>query len=366
MATVTLKNVAAGPITNGLNLTIADREFVVLTGPPGSGSSTVVRVIAGLEELASGEIFFDDRRVDNTAPKDRDAAWVAGDYTPYPRLSVFENLAIGLRGKNFGETEVEKRIDAVAGALGLERHLESNAQTLSLAQRRLLGIARGMVRQPRVYLFADPLIGLGPEAARDVRAQIAKLRQRSSATIIYAAGTPAEALALGHRTVVIADGVIQQEGPAREIFRAPTNLRVAAFFGDPPMNLVRGTVKQDRNGLVFAESGDGTISMTLSDRHPEAPDFIGKPVVLGFRPEDMETQGANRPEGSRPGFRALVERIEGRGSAADLYLQTGAHSLIASGLRTADEVEAGQRMVFVVRPGTSHLFDPESGRRLTR
>ncbi len=365
MASVILKNITGGPINNGLDLTVRDREFVVLVGPAGCGASAIIRAIAGLDGLAQGEVLFDDRPVHPVAPKDRDVALLSADYTPYPRLSVFENIAIGLRRRNFGDNEIKKRIAAVAAELDLEPHLQANATSLPMELQRWVGLARALARQPKVYLFDDPFAGLGADAARRGRGVVAKLHQRSSATIIYATTRASDALAFESRTVVIADGVVQQDGLARNIYDVPANLAVAEFFGDQPMNLVRGTLKPERNAVTFAEAGDGTITIPLAPaRHPGANDFIGKPVVLGFRPEDIEVDASTGagPEAGR--FRVLIERLEPRGAGADLYLQTGAHGLIARSLR-AGPGESGQRVQASISSGKTHLFDPESGRRVT-
>ncbi|MFN2624037.1 MAG: ABC transporter ATP-binding protein [Chthoniobacterales bacterium] len=360
MASIALKKVRGKAIETTVDLVAGDRELVVLTGPQRSGLSAIVRLIAGLEEISEGEILFDDRRIDNVPAKDRDVAFVAHDYVPYPGVTVFENLAIGLRRKNFAANEIRKRIGSVAAALGLEAQLKTNAQSLSVEQRRFLALARAMVRQPKVYLFDQPFAGLEPAAARRGRAELVKLYTRSSATIVYATTDPAEVLALGERTVVLIDGAVQQDGQAQSIYDAPANLTVAKFFGDPPMNLVSGTLKQERNALVFSETGDGTMAIPLvSDRYSEAKDFIGKPVVLGFHPESVEI-------GAEPGFRALIERVEMRGFEADLYLQTGAHALIARTLRRGDQARDGHRVQCGITLEKVHLFDPETGRRVTR
>jgi multiple sugar transport system ATP-binding protein len=365
MANVTLKNVTAGPIRNGLDLAIHDREFIVVAGPAGSGASTIVRLIAGLEDPSGGEISFDDRRVDGLPPKERDVAWLAHDYVPYPRLSAFENLAIGLRRRNFAETEIKKRIAGVAAALGLEAEFEMNPLSLRADQQRPVGLARAMARQPKVYLFDDAFVGLESEAARRGRTEVAKLHQRSFPTIIYATRFAAEALAFGQRTVVVADGMIQQDAPAQQIYDAPANLVVAKFFGDPPMNLVTGSVKQERNGLVFSEAGDGTISLQLSaHRFPQAKDFLNRHIVFGFRPEDVWTEDlAGSGKESGLGFRALIDRVEGRGAETDLFLQTGANALIAKSLRP-EQAQAGQRIQFRIALEKTHLFDAESGLRV--
>jgi multiple sugar transport system ATP-binding protein len=368
MATVTLKNVSAAGIECALDLTIGDREFAVLCGPIGSGISTVVRLIAGLDEASQGDLLVDDRLVNDVSPKDRDVAFVTNDYMPYPRLSGFENLAIGLRRRKFAETEIEKRISAVATALGLEAELRGNAAQLSREQQLFLGLARAMVRQPKVYLFNEPFADLTPAASRRGRAEIVKLHQRSSATIVYATTAPAEALALGQRTVVLLDGAVQQDGIAQKIYNGPGNLAVARFFGDPPMNLVTGMLRQERSVVVFSEAGDGTISMPLAaDQFDEANKFVGKPVVLGFHPEEIEIDSAPSDEKQAVGsFRALVERAEPNGSGADLFLQTGAHAVIARGQRWDEAGAGGHRVQFRIKIEKAHIFDPESGLRVTQ
>lgn len=367
MATVTLKNVSAGAIERGLDLTIRDREFTVLCGPVGSKISTIVRLIAGLEDASQGDILFDDRQVNAIPPKDRDVALVANDYVPYPRLSVFENVAIGLRRRKFAETEIKKRIDAVATTLGLDAQLEDQAAQLSREQQLFVGLARAMAHQPKVYLFDESFAHLDSAAARRGRAEIVKLRQRSAATIVYATTAPAEALALGQRTVVLLD-VMQQDALAQNIYDAPANLAVAKFFGEPPMNLVTGTLKLERDAMVFSEAGDGTISVPLATaQFGGANDFVGKPVVLGFRPEDIEINSATTDGRPAPGsFRALVERAEPTGSGAALYLQTGAHALVARSERWVEAAAGGHRVQFRITMEKAHLFDPETGGPVTQ
>ena len=360
MAGITLKKLRGNTVEIIPDLMLADREFVVLTGPGGSGISAIVRMIAGLEDISEGEILFDNRRIDDLAPRDRDVAFVAHDYAPYPGLTVFENLAMGLRRKNFADTEIGKRIASVAAALGIEAQLETNAETLSTEQRRFAGLARAMVRQPKVYLFDEPFADLEPAAARHGRGEIVKLYRRSPTTIVYATTDPSEALAFGERTVILIDGAIQQDSLAQNIYDAPANLAVAKFFGDPPMNLVAGTLKQERNALLFSEAGDGTMAVPLAaDRYSEAKNFIGKPVVFGFHPEDVEIVAES-------GFRALIERVETRGFETNVYLHTGTHALIARTLRRIDQARDGHRIQCGITLEKAHLFDLETGRRLTR
>ena len=200
MSAVTLKNIG------GVDLTIRDREFVVLTGPAGCGSSAIIRLIAGLAEISQGEILFDERRINDVPPKDRDVALLSHDYTPYPGMTVSENLAIGLERRKFASAEIKKRVAAVAETLGLQDQLSAKPQSLSPEQQRFVGLARAMVRQPKVYLFDEPFADLEPAAASRGRAAIAALRLRSSSTIVYSTSDPAEALAFGARTVILEGG----------------------------------------------------------------------------------------------------------------------------------------------------------------
>ncbi|PYI90440.1 MAG: hypothetical protein DME97_17330 [Verrucomicrobia bacterium] len=358
MAAVTLKNIG------GLDLTIHDREFVVLAGPPGCGSSAIVRLMAGLADVSQGDILLDERRMNDVLPKNRDVALLLHDYTPYPAMTVSENLAIGLEHRKFATAEIRKRIAAVAETLGLQDQLSAKPQSLSPEQRRLMGLGRAMVRQPKVYLFDDPFADLEPAAASRGRAAIAELRLRSSSTILYSTSDPAEALALGARTIVLEDGVVQQDADAQTIFDEPANLFVAKFFGDPPMNLIHGILKQERDAVAFSEAGDGTIAVRWpASRFAGAKELVSAPILLGFRPQAVEiAEEANR---STNAFRALVERAEPRGAETDLYLRTGAHALICRSPRWAGREEAGHRFQFEIELGKTYLFDPVSGRRLT-
>ena len=273
MATVTLKN-----LIGGLDLTLGDREFVVLAGPGDEGSA-IVRAVAGLAESPKGEILFGDKLINQVSPSKRDVALWSHDYVPYPRLSVYENLALGLKQRRFGEAEVKKRIAAVAEALSLQDRLQLPADSLGPVEGRFVGVARAMVHQPRVYLFDRPFANLNAAEAGLGRAAVAALQQRASATIIYATNDSTEALAFGTRTIVIVGGVIQQDALAQVVYDAPANLAVARFFGDPPMNLVRGILKADREVVTFAESGEGTIARPLPD-FARATTVVGKLVVL--------------------------------------------------------------------------------------
>jgi multiple sugar transport system ATP-binding protein len=356
MATVRLRNV------RGVDLNIGDREFVVLTGP--AGCSNILRLIAGLEDTPDSEILFDDKRINDIPARDRDVALLGHDYTPYPAMSVYENLAVALERRKFAESEIKKRVNAVAGELGLQNELQAKPKTLSAEQKRRVGLARALVRQPKVYLFDEPFAQLDRATAARGRSAIATLRQRSSATILYATSDPAEALGFGARTVIVDAGIIQQDADAQTILEAPANLTVAKFFGDPPMNLVQGALKQERDAVVFREAGDGTITV----RWPASAFGDGvteEPVVLGFHPHAFDLASAS-PDRAAPVFRALVDRAERSGAGADLYLRTGEHELVCRSRRWGGATEAGHRFEFEIEPARTNLFYSSSGQMFTR
>lgn len=357
MAGITLRNVPVGQ--GALNLEIKDREFVVLTGKD-CGGSAILRMIAGLDEAREGDILLDERRINDVPAKDRDITFVAHDYAPYPGMSVYENLALGLKRRKFADAEIRKRVVAVAEILGLQEPLDRQTRGDS-EERQMIALARAMVLQPKVFLFDDPFSGLDPAARRRGRAQIKQLHQRLPATMIYATHDPVEALAIGERTVVLDRGSVEQDGSAQAIFDTPENLFVAGFAGSPPMNLIQGTLKQERDSLLFTEAGDGTIAIRL----PISKEYSGKSIVLGIRPEDIEiAPAAGGAERSPAGFKALVDRIEPRGSETDLYLKTGANELICRSRRWIEQGEGGHRFQFEIKLGKTHLFDPVSGRRI--
>lgn len=343
------------------SLDIQERDFVVLTGPDGSGKSSVVRMIAGLEEISKGEIFLGDRRVNDVPPKDRDIALVAGNHMLYPRLSVYDNLALPLTLRKFSQAEIKKRVVAAAGIVELQELLERRPESLSAEERQRVALARALARQPKVFLFDEPFANLDAGGRARMRAQVKKLRHRLPATIIYATSDPVEAMAMAERIVVMNDGGIEQDCGAARVYHEPANLFVAGFLGEPPMNFVRGTIKLDRDSILFSEAGDGTIKLRLAvSDFPSAGEFAGKPVVLGLRPEDIQIAQA-----SSHTFAAIVELVEPAGGTADLHLQTGAHSVVSRNRGETGGVEAGHRSEFEVNVRKVHLFDPSSGRQIT-
>ena len=374
MAKVSLTNVTkVHPGKNGrditavdeLNLEIQDREFVVLVGPPNCGISSIVRMIAGLDDISKGDIFIGDRRVNDMPPKDRDIAMVSQNYAPYPRMSVYDNLAFGLKLRKFPSAEIKKRVLAAAGIVGLQELLERKPESLSGEQRQRVAIARAIALQPKVFLFDEPLANLEAKTRGQMRNEITKLHQRLQATMIYATHDPIEAMAMGGRIVVMNDGAIQQDGTAPTLYDEPVNVFVAGFVGSPPMNFVRGALKQDRDCLLFSEVDEGTIEARLPiSEFPAGQDFVGKPVLLGIRPEEIRIAESSRAERYSGSFPAIIDLVEAIGAEVNLYLQTGAHTLVCRTQRGVDHPQAGRRAQFQLNLNKLCLFDPISTGRI--
>jgi multiple sugar transport system ATP-binding protein len=352
---------------NDLDLEIQDSEFVVLVGPPNCGISSIVRMIAGLDDISKGDIFIGDRRVNDMPPKDRDIAMVSQNYAPYPRMSVYDNVAFGLKLRKFSNAEIKKRVFAAAEILGLQELLEGKPESLSGEQRQRVAIARAIALQPKVFLFDEPLANLEAKIRRQMRNEITKLHQRLQATMIYATHDPIEAMGTGGRIAVMNDGAIQQDGTALTLYDEPGNVFVAGFVGNPPMNFVRGALKQDRDWLLFSEAEDGTIEVRLPiSEFPAGRDFVGKPVLLGIRPEEIRIAQSSKVEKFSGSFPAIIDLVEGMGAEANLHLQTGAHTLVCRTRQGVDHREAGHRAQFELNLNKLCLFDPISTRRIVQ
>ena len=375
MAKVSVKNVykiypgeKGGDVTavTDVSLEIADREFVVLVGPSGCGKSTTLRMIAGLEEISRGDIFIGDKRVNDVPPKDRDIAMVFQNYALYPHMSVYDNMAFGLKLRKFPKAEIKKRVQDAAAILGIEELLERKPKALSGGQRQRVAVGRAIVRQPKVFLFDEPLSNLDAKMRVQMRTEITKLHQRLQATMVYVTHDQVEAMTMGDRIVVMNKGVVQQNDTPLTLYNAPVNLFVAGFLGSPPMNILHGTLKQERDALVFNEMEGGTIQVRLAvaDR-PGAREFVGKPMLLGIRPEDIEVAQFTKGQENAPAsFPAVVDIVEPMGAETNLYLQTGAHTVVCRSQRALDHREAGHRMQFELNVKKAHLFDPTSTLRI--
>jgi multiple sugar transport system ATP-binding protein len=335
-----------------LNLEISDGEFLVLVGPSGSGKSTVLRMIAGLEKPTGGTITIGDRDVTRLPPQERDIAMVFQSYALYPHMTVRENMAFGLRLRKQAAAIVARRVSDVAESLGLTPMLDRKPAQLSGGQRQRVALGRAIVREPKAFLFDEPLSNLDAQLRVETRAELARLHRRLRATMVYVTHDQIEAMTLGTRVAVLKDGKLQQVAPPMELYRRPQNQFVASFIGSPSMNFVRGAVERTSGGLRFVAPGFAV---------PLVGNGVVKegPVVLGVRPHDLALQHADNGAA-----RAVVTLVEPLGSEQLVYVGVpDGQDLVASvGSEAAPKVD--ERVWLEVAPTAVHLFDAESGVRL--
>jgi multiple sugar transport system ATP-binding protein len=345
---------------NAIDLTIADREFMVLVGPSGCGKSTTLRMIAGLEEITAGTITIEDKVVNHVLPKDRDIAMVFQNYALYPHMSVYENLAFGLKLRKFSAAEIDRRVKDAAAILGIETLLERKPKALSGGQRQRVAVGRAIVRKPKVFLFDEPLSNLDAKMRVSMRTEISKLHARLATTMIYVTHDQVEAMTMGDRICVMKDGDIMQVAEPLTLYNHPANMFVAGFIGSPPMNFLRGRLRRNGAHLQFVEDNPAGTPVTIvldDDLSRRAERHADQPVVFGIRPEDVSdivTSGTVDPSRTAT---VKVEVSEPMGHETYLYLDTGAHSFVAR-VRSTDRFETNQTIKVAFKLEHAHLFDP--------
>ncbi len=304
------------------SLEVADKEFVVLVGPSGCGKSTILRMIAGLEEVTAGDIYVDGERINDVPPKDRDIAMVFQNYALYPHMTVYSNMAFGLRLRRYSKSEIEKRVKEAAEILGITQLLDRKPRALSGGERQRVAVGRAIVRQPKVFLFDEPLSNLDAKLRVQMRAEISKLHTRLQATMIYVTHDQTEAMTMGDRIIVLNEGVIQQIDDPLSLYHYPANRFVAGFIGSPPMNFVEGALQQEAGSLFFKSDG---FSLKIPDQmHEPLQQHGATEVTFGIRPEDI--LGRDVPDDASADAR--VEVVEPLGSEIILYLLVGERTLV--------------------------------------
>ncbi|MBJ7326413.1 MAG: ABC transporter ATP-binding protein [Chthoniobacterales bacterium] len=371
MASVTFQNVTKIyrgrrgeeiPAVLDLNLVVPDHSFVVLLGPSGCGKTSTLRMLAGLESVTSGQILIGNDIVNDVPPGDRDVTMVFQNYALYPHLSVADNLAFGLRVRGLPESEVMRRVREAAAILGITELLERRPRELSGGQQQRVAVGRAIVRQPRVFLFDEPLSNLDAKMRAQLRSELIKLHQRLQTTILYVTHDQAEAMTMADTIVVLRDGTVQQAGPPLELYRNPVNTYVAGFLGSPSMNFLRGDLEAKPNGqAVFREHGEGSVEIELP---ASAAAAAGRDILLGLRPEDFQPlMPGEIPDAAT--FSAHLDIVEPTGAESICYLQTGADTLICRSRHLISTREAGHRMLFRADPARILIFDQRSGLRLS-
>ena len=358
MAQVTLSNVGkqygAIEAVRDFSLEIADGEFVVLVGPSGCGKSTTLRMIAGLEDITTGTISIEGRVVNEDHPKDRDIAMVFQNYALYPHMSVSQNMAFALKLRKIPKDEIDRRVRTTAAMLGIETLLKRKPRQLSGGQRQRVALGRAIVREPKAFLFDEPLSNLDAKLRVTTRAELKALHQRLKTTTIYVTHDQEEAMTLGDRIVVMADGLIQQRGTPFAVYRHPVNRFVASFIGTPPMNFVEGSIVQQEEGLRF-ESEGGQITLRLDEAHArQLRPARGLPTTLGLRPQAMTLARAETPGRT---ICATVRIIELLGDQMDVVCTIGRQPLIAR-VRAEPGVSSGDMVHLAVELDRLHFFAP--------
>lgn len=341
---------------SNLSLDIRDKEFVVLCGPSGCGKSTTLRMIAGLEDITSGELYIGDKMVNAVAPKDRDIAMVFQNYALYPHMTVFQNMAFGLKLKKVPTAEIQKRVEEAAKVVGLEPYLKRKPGTLSGGQRQRVALGRAIVRNPRVFLFDEPLSNLDAKLRVQMRMEISSLQRKLGVTTIYVTHDQTEAMTMADRIAVMKDGLLQQFDTPMKMYNHPENIFVAGFIGSPAMNLIHGDLDES---FVFTDATK-TFKIQLNGFVP-ASATMG-PVVLGIRPEDIHGDNGLNISAYSP-FQVMPDAIEPMGSDSFLYYKIGQHTFIAR-LRPETHILTGQAATLYMDRSKLHFFNTSTGERI--
>lgn len=331
MARVILENVSKqfGTVqaVKDFNLTVEDKEFAILVGPSGCGKSTALRMIAGLEDPSTGTIMIGDRVVNDLPPKDRDIAMVFQEYALYPHMSVYKNMAFGLKLRKFPKSEIDQRVREAAEILGIQDFLDRKPKQLSGGQRQRVAVGRAIVRKPAVFLFDEPLSNLDAKLRVQMRAELSKLHDRLQTTMIYVTHDQVEAMTMGTKIVVMKDGLIQQVGPPLEVYNYPINLFVAGFIGSPVMNFIPCRILS-KEGSLLIDAGSFQLPIP-ENRTPYYQSLVDSEAIFGIRPNDIYDR-AFAPDPLKSNFvRSVIDVIEPLGSEIHLNVTAGGHNLVA-------------------------------------
>ena len=369
MANLSLRNIYKqypGGVTavQDFCLDIEDKEFIILVGPSGCGKSTTLRMIAGLEEISSGELYIGDTLVNDVAPKDRDIAMVFQSYALYPHMTVFDNMAFGLKLRKLPKDEIKRRVEEAAEVLDITHLLERKPKALSGGQRQRVALGRAIVREPKVFLLDEPLSNLDAKLRAQMRTELAKLHQRLGTTFIYVTHDQVEAMTMGDRIVVMKDGLIQQVDSPQNLYETPVNLFVAGFIGSPQMNFIDAVLekKDGKLALTFGKDENNRHTVVLPEKKAATEgleNYVGKEVILGIRPEHLHDEERFLKEATEGVVSSKVEVTEMMGAETYLYLDLAGTDVTAR-VDPHTTAKPGDTIQVVMDVNCIHIFDKET------
>ena len=341
------------------NLKVKDKEFIVFVGPSGCGKSTTLRMVAGLEEITAGELYIDDMLVNDVAPKDRNIAMVFQSYALYPHMTVYDNMAFGLKLRKMAKDEIDRRVQNAADILGLTAYLDRKPKALSGGQRQRVALGRAIVRDAKVFLMDEPLSNLDAKLRVQMRAEIIKLHERIGTTTVYVTHDQIEAMTMASRIVVMKDGYIQQVGAPKDIYDNPANIFVGGFIGTPPMNFIHGKVEKN----FFVGEGIKVAVPEAKIKILEANKKIGEEVVLGIRPENIHDDKVVKDTYKDAIVKLKVDVAELLGAETNIHAQIGDHTLTAK-VSARTDIGIGDDIELAFDMNKVHFFCPETELRL--
>lgn len=340
------------------HLEVAEKEFLVLVGPSGCGKSTTLRMIAGLEDISEGELFIGNQIINDVPPKKRDIAMVFQNYALYPHMSIYDNIAFGLKLRKMPKEEIDKRVKEAAGILGLEHLLDRKPKELSGGQRQRVALGRAIVREPKVFLMDEPLSNLDAKLRVQMRTQISKLHKRLGVTTVYVTHDQTEAMTMGDRIVVMYDGLIQQVASPEEIYHFPANKYVASFIGSPSMNFLTGQIIEQGGQLYFKDSH---LFLAIPKQKADSlrmKGYVNQAIILGIRPEDINDEMDEALHGKSI-IEAKIDVIENMGSELFLYVMAG-ETMVTARIKGGTELALGKQISLAINMMKVHFFDTET------
>ncbi|MDE5569974.1 MAG: sn-glycerol-3-phosphate ABC transporter ATP-binding protein UgpC [Ruminococcus sp.] len=370
MAGLTLKNIqkkypGGFHAVHDVNLEIRDKEFIVLVGPSGCGKSTTLRMIAGLEEISEGELYIGDRLVNDIAPKDRDIAMVFQNYALYPHMTVFENMAFGLKLRKVPKDEIERKVNEAAKILDLAHLLDRKPRAMSGGQCQRVALGRCIVRSPKVFLLDEPLSNLDAKLRAQMRTEISKIHKKLGTTFIYVTHDQTEAMTMGDRIVCMKDGWIQQVDTPQKLYEQPVNKFVAGFLGSPQMNFIDAVLRQDYGQYIVEFGSDGRngqkyeIIVPESKVNDELAHYVNREIVLGIRPESIHDEEMYLSNATTGVIDAYVDLTEMMGAEVYLYLTCQGNNLTAR-VSPRSTARIGDQIKVAIDPNRIHIFDKET------